>query len=849
MLRIALAILALLAIQAPATAQLQPYQWRIGVSAGYATYHGDLSPFRIDKFSEIGKVFRLFDLNPNYVPQASFGLSIETRLNHTLGLSLKGGHYVFAMSDRFVDRRGNLKINSPHFNRGLNFKTEVTDIGLSLVFRSDNGKILNKKALVAPYLGLGLGVFWYDVYGDLYHSNGQPYAHSDQTTTDGQYETALRPLRTELTDGYGKSSFYGELSLGIRFRLAHRWELFIQSDIKYTATDYLDDVSGKYRNFYTSAEQQYAANPTGLPEDGGKNYRGNPNGHNDFYLYHAAGLKFSFGHSKEAFRAPVVHPSVYRAPAEPAKPTRPAVHEKPKKPEVPDLSKAKEVQLDPVMEHEVAAALQFIQHEFEVLAIRKETSEVEAKRDSLQLVVDRLSAATDSIGSQRDSLGISDSTAIMLTALNVKMAQWEKQLDSLANLHREVEQRYTLIDTVLTFPQTTKLAVSEVFMDSTTLQPVAPKLQPQADSTTVPEVRIDQPENDQSELIGYLKRQERRDSILIDRLTTLVEQSNPPSTWRSAPASEPQQDEQTDQRSYSGETDRTELESLRTEVEQLKELIRAQNSVRSTPSSGTNLGVVVAPTGGKKDKKEEGSVDSSQLQDLQMQVATLQHEMVELRKQNRLQQFEFEQRLEQQSAIVGVEAPVDSLANDSLATDSVSAAVSVQSATDALTDSVTKAAPARLDTTQQTPDRESAATPTPTESKVDSTQQKPAADTPPKEVEKPAQTEPKKVTIYFDLNAKVPASGELDKIASAARHWKSDKTQRVVLKSYADNSGNADYNRQLCEKRNAAVKQILVNQFDVDSSAIESSVGGPVERPNQPVYNPSDRRVEIAVGF
>lgn len=846
MFRIAIAIFALVAFQASALAQLYPYQWRIGVSAGYSTYHGDLSPFRINKFSEIGKVFRLYDFNPNYVPQASFGISIETQLNHTLGLSLKGGHYAFAMSDRFVDRSDNLKPNSPNFNRALNFKTEVTDVGLSLLFRSDNGRMLNKKALVAPYLGLGVGVLWFDVYGDLYHSNGQPYAHSDATMTDGEYETALRPLRTELSDGYGKASVYGELSLGIRFRLAHRWELFIQSDIKYTATDYLDDVSGKYRRFYTSAQQQYAANPTGLPENGGQNYRGNPNQANDLYLYHAAGIKFSFGHSKEAFRAPVVHPSSYQQPGFSSDIKALVLIKKPEKPAVIDASRAKQVELDPQMEDEVKSALNWIQHEFEILSIREEEREIEMQRDSLQLVVDRLELITDSLTFQSDSLSTTDSTAILHNALKIKMTAWEKQLDSLGALQRVIEESYVGVAAQKAQVDTAVVLVPETPVDSAVEVSIEIQPQPQAtvDTTKAPQIKVAPAASDQAVLIQYLERQEKKDSIIIDRLTRLLEDKPLPPTQRSAPATSPEQSEQPELRSYPSQTSNAELESLRSEVNYLKELILEQNQIRSAPSSGTNLGVVVAPRSGSRDKKEDGAVDSSQLENLQMQMAAMQYELEELRKQNRLQKFEYEQSLKTQVPIEVAAPPVDSLPADTLV-----APTPTETKTDSVVAPKTEVVPVQPKTPEPVAKPDPVVEPAPEKVEQPTTPKETAVTKKPEVIKTPAPTEPKEVNIYFNLNAMTPTSAEIEKIANAARHWKTDRTQRIKLKSFADNSGNADYNRRLCEKRNASVEQILVNQFDVAPSAIESSVGGPVERPNQSVYSPSDRRVEIHVGL
>jgi outer membrane protein OmpA-like peptidoglycan-associated protein len=118
------------------------------------------------------------------------------------------------------------------------------------------------------------------------------------------YETDLPPLLTERPDGYSTGAFYANLGLGIRFRLGPRVELFVQSDFIYAFTDYLDDVSGTYRESYDNAFQAYAAQPGTNVVDPENPLRGDPNSPNDWIIYHGVGLKFNLGFSKRAFSAP-----------------------------------------------------------------------------------------------------------------------------------------------------------------------------------------------------------------------------------------------------------------------------------------------------------------------------------------------------------------------------------------------------------------------------------------------------------------------------------------------------------------------------------------------------------------
>nr|MBI1232740.1 OmpA family protein [Cytophagales bacterium] len=281
--------------------QLDPYNYRIGMGFGYTNYYGDLSPYRMDGFQNL---HRLFDYNPTYIPDPSFSLSLERKLSRSLSIMASAGQYHLAMSDRYKDRHGNFQTDLPNFYRSLNFQTRIQDAGLSLVFRTDNDLLLNKNAFLAPYFTLNAGMFRFDVKGDLLNAAGEPYDYSKAIiTNDNVYETDLRPLNTELDQSYDDHGFYYGLGIGFRVRIAEQVELFVQSDFKHSSTDYLDDVSGQYKDGYTAPIQAYAAKPAPNAISSDKVWRGDENRQNDWYMYHHAGIKISVGVSKRSFRA------------------------------------------------------------------------------------------------------------------------------------------------------------------------------------------------------------------------------------------------------------------------------------------------------------------------------------------------------------------------------------------------------------------------------------------------------------------------------------------------------------------------------------------------------------------
>ncbi len=297
-------IIALILLVRTATlcAQQQDYNWRLGFSGGFSNYYGDLSPLRIHALNDAGKAAQLFQYNSNYVERPSYRVSLEHRLGNTVGLMVSAGSYQFAGSDRHIDRKSALNTNAPEFRRALNFNTTLRDVGLSLVFKTDNDELLSKNAFFAPYFTLGAGWFNYDVSGDLRDDNGNFYDYtSGSLSLNGEYETDLSQIQTN-QNNYITEGWYTNLGLGLKFRISRRIDFHIETNINFTNSDFLDDVSGAYPDEFTGAEQSFASRPA-LPGSG--NLRGTTN-HNDLYIYHGASLKYNFGYREKSFKAPTV---------------------------------------------------------------------------------------------------------------------------------------------------------------------------------------------------------------------------------------------------------------------------------------------------------------------------------------------------------------------------------------------------------------------------------------------------------------------------------------------------------------------------------------------------------------
>ena len=194
---------------------LEPYvhQGEVGVSLGLAHYFGDLNPST--------------GLNR---PKTAAGIFFRKQISNYIGIRISGEYAMLGYSDVYSS-------NPVQQARNLSFNSNVWEISLAGDFNFFEFHPGFEGYEFTPYVGLGLGVFSYDPYAYL---NGEKYL-----------------LRTLGTEGQG-SSLYPELkpynpiaisipfTLGAKYALNARTNVFAELTYRMTNTDYLDDVSGLY---------------------------------------------------------------------------------------------------------------------------------------------------------------------------------------------------------------------------------------------------------------------------------------------------------------------------------------------------------------------------------------------------------------------------------------------------------------------------------------------------------------------------------------------------------------------------------------------------------------------------
>ena len=308
-----LPLLFLLLLNLPGYAQHERYGWQVGAYGGLMNYSGDLT----DRFRIFQPTERTITPLEN-VRFKTYGASVEKSLGKSWGLGLLYSRGEWTATDRAIDWNGDLQTGRKNFGRSLNALTKVQDLSLLFTLYTDNGSLLPKGAFFSPYLQFGGGLTWFEVYGDLYHGDEQDqrYYYWDDGSVrnlppgdpaakiiepDGIYETYLPDLQTEGED-YSTTTFQLSGGIGFKFRLAKRWSLNLAYLVRFTQSDYLDDLSGPFLTDYTSAAQEYAANPADWPGE----YRGDPDGGKDLYTFATVSAHFHFGYKKNAFTAPAI---------------------------------------------------------------------------------------------------------------------------------------------------------------------------------------------------------------------------------------------------------------------------------------------------------------------------------------------------------------------------------------------------------------------------------------------------------------------------------------------------------------------------------------------------------------
>jgi hypothetical protein len=202
------------------------HQGEIGISGGVAHYFGDLNPN-----TAINR------------PKVAAGIFFRKQLTNYIGLRLSGDYAMLGYSDVYSS-------NPAQTARNLSFNTNVWELSLAGDFNFFEFQPGFEGYEFTPYVGLGVGVFSYDPYAYL----GNEKYLLRTLGTEGQ-GSALYPT----LQPYSPIAISIPFTLGAKYALNARTNVFAELTYRFTNTDYLDDVSGVY------APDAFPALPDGSP--------------------------------------------------------------------------------------------------------------------------------------------------------------------------------------------------------------------------------------------------------------------------------------------------------------------------------------------------------------------------------------------------------------------------------------------------------------------------------------------------------------------------------------------------------------------------------------------------------
>lgn len=232
MLKRAAAIVFLFTSLQTARAQmLDPYvhQGEFGIGIGAGHYFGDLNPnFAVNR------------------PKIAAGIFFRKQITNYIGVRISGEYAMLGYSDKYSN-------NAVQVQRNLSFNSNVWELSLSGDFNFFRFQPGFEGFNFTPYVGLGVGVFSYDPYAYL---NGDKYLLRN-LGTEGQGSAAYPDMKP-----YNPLALCIPFTVGIKYALSPKMNVFGEVTYRFTSTDYLDDVSGLY------APDAFPPLPDGSPSPG-----------------------------------------------------------------------------------------------------------------------------------------------------------------------------------------------------------------------------------------------------------------------------------------------------------------------------------------------------------------------------------------------------------------------------------------------------------------------------------------------------------------------------------------------------------------------------------------------------
>ena len=240
----------------------------IGLSLNAANYYGDLSPTPNRISTDLSQT------------KTGFGFSVARRYGPRYTLQAQFLYGILSGADQISAVPSDQESHARYL-RNLSFRNHIKELSVTTYFDLfSNLNTYSKRPLWTPYAFIGLALVLhnpqakipaFDLEGNVLPNAGN-WVSLRALGTEGQYAT-LDP--TDANYGirpYSLLVVAVPFGIGTRFKLTELLDLWIELGIRYTFTDYLDDVSKNYVDLGTlnspsAKAMSYRTSELGLPAD------------------------------------------------------------------------------------------------------------------------------------------------------------------------------------------------------------------------------------------------------------------------------------------------------------------------------------------------------------------------------------------------------------------------------------------------------------------------------------------------------------------------------------------------------------------------------------------------------
>jgi hypothetical protein len=206
-------------------------------SSSYAQYYNPKCRYTSVGFSVKASYFDGDIATPIQYVRPGIGVNITRRITPRISLTSEL-MWLRIMGDDMTSSNLQTPNKIAPYIRNLHFRNDIKELAFSAKYDLfPSADHYRKRPIYNLYGSIGLSLFYHNPKARIF---------KDTNTTKTKW-VALKPLQTE-NKSYSNFQIALPLAIGVRYKLSLQWDMEVEVGYRFTLTDYIDDVSGKYPN-------------------------------------------------------------------------------------------------------------------------------------------------------------------------------------------------------------------------------------------------------------------------------------------------------------------------------------------------------------------------------------------------------------------------------------------------------------------------------------------------------------------------------------------------------------------------------------------------------------------------